>query len=106
MRSLNFKDISAWDITLAVVILMAIALILFFNNRTSNILNHQGTVLAGQAVNVEKLEARINELENENLKLKQTLALYNEKNFKKLLITISEHDRKIDLLNETIKKLY
>ena len=65
-----------------------------------------GSMLAVQEGNIETLEAKIKELENENLELRQNLSLYSEKNFKKLLITISEHDRKIDLLNETIKKLY
>ena len=106
MQSLIFKDIRTWNIILAVILLATIILMLFLNNKVSNILDQHGSMLAVQEGNIETLEAKIKELENENLELRQNLSLYSEKNFKKLLITISEHDRKIDLLNETIKKLY
>ena len=91
---------------MAAIILVAIILMLFFNNRISIKLDQHSNLLAVQTGKIAVLEAKIKDLEKENLELKQTLSLYNEENFKKLLITISEHDRKIDLLNETIKKLY
>ncbi len=106
MQSLNFKDMGKWNIILAVIILIAITMMLIFNYKISDSLDKHDNLLIAQAEGIEKLEAKIKELESENLDLKQTLSLYNEKNFKKLLITISEHDRKIDLLNKTINKLY
>jgi len=106
MQSLNIKEISIWNIILSVLILVAIILILFFNNKITNTLDQHNHMLTVQAGNIANLEAKIKDLEKENGELKQTLSLYSEENFKKLLITISEHDRKIDLLNETIKKLY
>ena len=106
MQSPNIKDIGIWNIILTAVILVVIILMIILNYKTSNTLDKHNNLLTMQAANIEKLEAKLKKLENENLELKQTLSLYNEKNFKKLLITISEHDRKIELLNDTIKKLY
>jgi len=106
MQPLNFKEINILNVILAAAIVVTIILMVFFNYKVSNKLDRNHDLLTIQAGNIVKLEAKIKELETENLELKQTLSLYNEKNFKKLLITISEHDRKIDLLNKTIRKLY
>ena len=106
MKSLNLKDISVWNIILVAITLAIIIPMIFLNNKISNISSQHNKLIAMQTVNIEKLEAKVKGLENENQELKQTLSLYNEKNFKKLLITISEHDRKIELLNHTINKLY
>jgi LEA14-like dessication related protein len=106
MQSINLKDISIWNIILAAITLAIIIPMLFLNNKISTISRQHNEFITMQTANIEKLEAEIKKLENENLELKQTLSLYNEKNFKKLLITISEHDRKIELLNQTINKLY
>ena len=106
MQSLNLKDIRVWNIILAAITLAIIIPMIFLNYKISNISSQHSELLAIQTADIEKLEAKIKELENENLKLTQTMSLYNDKNFKKLLITISEHDRKIELLNQTINKLY
>lgn len=106
MQSLNLKDIGIWNIILAVIILVTLTLMLIFHSKNSNTIDQHDKLLAMQTENIGKLEVKIKELEKENLELKQTLSIYNEKNFKKLLITISEHDRKIELLNKTIKELY
>ena len=106
MQSLNLKDIRVWNIILAAITLAIIIPMIFLNYKISNISSQHSELLAMQTANIEKLEAKVKELENENLKLTQTMSLYNDKNFKKLLITISEHDRKIELLNQTINKLY
>ena len=106
MQSLNIKDIGIWNIVLAVVILVTLTLMLILNSKNSNTIGQHAKLLAVQTEHIEKLEAKLNELEKENVELKQTLSIYNEKNFKKLLITISEHDRKIELLNKTISELY
>ena len=106
MQSLDIKELSIWNIILSVLILVAIVLMLYFNSKITNTLDQHNQMLAVQAGSIANLEAKIKDLEKENVELKQTLSLYSEENFKKLLITISEHDRKIDLLNETIKKLY
>ena len=106
MPSLNFKDMKVWNIILAAITLAIIIPMLFLNYKISTVSDQHDELITMQTADIEKLETKIKELENENLKLQQTLSLYNEKNFKKLLITISEHDRKIDLLNQTIKKLY
>lgn len=106
MQSLNFKDVSIWNIIITVIIIAAVSLMLFLNNNISDRSDRHDSLLSMQAASIEKLEAEIRELEKENLELKQNLSFYNEKNFKKLLVTISEHDRKIDLLNKTIRELY
>ena len=106
MQSLDFKDIRVWNIILAAITLAIIIPMIFLNNKISTISSQHSELLTMQETNIEKLETKIKELENENLELKQNLSLYSEKNFKKLLITISEHDRKIELLNQTINKLY
>ncbi len=106
MQSLNIKDIGIWNIVLAVIILVTLTLMFILNSKNSNTIGQHDKLLAVQTGNIETLEAKIKELEKENLELKQTLSIYNEKNFKKLLITISEHDRKIELLNKTINDLY
>ena len=106
MQSLDFKDIRVWNIILAAITLAIIIPMIFLNYKISNISSQHSELIAVQTANIEKLEAKVKELEKENLKLTQTMSLYNEKNFKKLLITISEHDRKIELLNQTINKLY
>ena len=106
MQSPNLKDISIWNIILAVIILVVITLMIILNYKISNTLDKHNNMLTAQTANIEQLEAKIKKLEDENLELRQTLSLYNEKNFKNLVIRISEHDRKIELLNDTIKKLY
>ena len=106
MQSLDLKDIRVWNIILAAITLAIIIPMIFLNYKISNISSQHSELIALQTANIEKLEAKVKELEKENLKLTQTMSLYNEKNFKKLLITISEHDRKIELLNQTINKLY
>ena len=106
MQSLDLKDIRVWNIILAAITLAIIIPMIFLNYKISNISSQHSELIAVQTANIEKLEAKVKELEKENLKLTQTMSLYNEKNFKKLLITISEHDRKIELLNQTINKLY
>ena len=105
MQSLNFKN-TTWNIILAAIAIAIVIPMLYLNNKISTISIKHNELITMQTANIEKLEAKIKELENENLELKQTLSLYNEKNFKNLVIKISEHDRKIELLNQTIKKLY
>lgn len=106
MQSPNFKDIRVWNIILAAITLAIIIPMIFLNYKISTISGQHDEIISMHTENIEKLEAKIKELENENLELKQALSLYSEKNFKSLIIRLSEHDRKIELLNETIKKLY